>query len=67
MSDASTHMKVICHGIDLVDCKRIEQLLDRHDGRFLDRVFTSAEQAYSSRHRQRVERLGGRFAEKRRS
>lgn len=39
-------------------------MLDRHEERFLDRVFTPAEQAYSNRHRDRVERLAGRFAVK---
>ena len=57
-------MQVICHGIDLVECKRIERLLEHHGQRFLDRVFTSAEQEYSGRHRKRVERLSGRFAVK---
>ena len=57
-------MKVICHGIDLVDCKRIERLLQQHERRFLERVFTQAEQNYSDRHRDRIERLAGRFAVK---
>ena len=57
-------MQVICHGIDLVDCGRIGELLERHERRFLDRVFTPTEQAYSNKHRYRVERLGGRFAVK---
>ncbi len=35
----------IAHGIDLVDFGRIEQMLDRHKHRFLDRVFTAKEQA----------------------
>ena len=57
-------MKVICHGIDLVDCARIKKLLKEHEERFLKRVFTSAEQQYSNRHRDRTERLAGRFAVK---
>lgn len=57
-------MDVICHGIDLVDCSRIQELLDKHGDRFLDRVFTVREQQYSRRHRYRVERLSGRFAVK---
>ena len=57
-------MKVICHGIDLVDCHRVEHLLQEHGRRFLRRVFTPAEQAYSNRHRQAAERLAGRFAVK---
>ena len=57
-------MKVICHGIDLVDCKRIEKMLQEHEDRFVQRVFTEAEQEYSNLHRDRVERLAGRFAVK---
>jgi len=57
-------MKMIYHGIDLADCRRIGKLLERHGERFLQRVFTEAEQAYSRRHRHRVERLAGRFAVK---
>ena len=57
-------MRVICHGIDLVDCRRIEEMLDKHEERFLRRIFTASEQEYSNRHRQRAERLGGRFAVK---
>jgi len=57
-------MRVICHGIDLVDCRRIAELADRHGRRFLDRIFTSAEQAYGNRHRRSAERWAGRFAVK---
>ena len=57
-------MDVICHGIDLVDCNRIQELLARHGQRFLNRVFTPTEQEYSQRHRLQVERLSGRFAVK---
>ena len=57
-------MNVICHGIDLVDCRRIGQLIQRHGDRFVDRVFTSAEKAYSNRHVKNTERLAGRFAVK---
>ncbi|MBN2433135.1 MAG: holo-ACP synthase [Acidobacteria bacterium] len=57
-------MKVIKHGIDLVECKRLQEAIDRHGQRFLDRVFTPAEQAYSRRHRRQAERFSGRFAVK---
>jgi len=57
-------MNIVCHGIDLVDCRRIEKLLQRHNRRFLDRVFTDHEQTYSKPARLRVERLAGRFAVK---
>jgi holo-[acyl-carrier protein] synthase len=55
---------IIAHGIDLVDCPRIEQMLERHGKRFLDRVFTPKEQAYADANKNRIEKLAGRFAVK---
>jgi holo-[acyl-carrier protein] synthase len=57
-------MELIAHGIDLVDFPRIEQMIERHGQRFVDRVFTAAEQAYARRHRNAVETYAGRFAAK---
>lgn len=57
-------MKIIAHGIDLVDFGRIEQLLEKHEGRFLDRVFTPTEQADAKKVKNRIEKLAGRFAAK---
>ncbi len=57
-------MEIIAHGIDLVDCPRIEQMLKRHGERFLDRVFTSAERAYADSNKNGIEKLAGRFAAK---
>jgi holo-[acyl-carrier protein] synthase len=57
-------MKIIAHGIDLVDFNRIEQMLDKHPQRFLDRVFTPTEQADADRVKNRIEKLAGRFAAK---
>lgn len=57
-------MEIIAHGIDLVDCPRIEQMIERHGRRFIDRVFTAAEQAYADSNKDRVEKLAGRFAAK---
>jgi holo-[acyl-carrier protein] synthase len=55
---------IIAHGIDLVDCPRIEEMLIRHGERFLDRVFTAKEQAYANSNKNRIEKLAGRFAVK---
>jgi len=55
---------IIAHGIDLVDRLRIENMLSRHGKRFLDRVFTAAEQRYAEANRDKVEKLAGRFAAK---
>ena len=57
-------MEIVAHGIDLVDCPRIEKMITRHGRRFLDRVFTSAEQAYAEANKDSVEKLAGRFAAK---
>ena len=57
-------MNIIAHGIDLVDCPRIEEMVNRHGQRFVNRVFTAAEQAYADANKDRVEKLAGRFAAK---
>ena len=57
-------MEIVAHGIDLVDCPRIEEMITRHGQRFLDRVFTAAEQAYADSSKDRAEILAGRFAAK---
>ncbi len=57
-------MQIIAHGIDLVDFPRIEDLVNRHGRRFLDRVYTKAEQAYAESNKNRIEKLAGRFAAK---
>jgi len=54
----------IVHGIDLVDFGRIEQMLDRHSHRFLDRVFTPKEQVQAKALHNQSQRLAGRFASK---
>ncbi len=57
-------MEIVAHGIDLVDCSRIEAMIERHGKRFIQRVFTAAEQAYAEANKNEVEKLAGRFAAK---
>ncbi len=57
-------MEIIAHGIDLVDFPRIEKMIERHGERFLDRVFTAAEQGYARGKKNGTEKLAGRFAAK---
>jgi holo-[acyl-carrier protein] synthase len=57
-------MKIIAHGIDLVDFPRIEAMVARHGQRFMDRVFTEKEQADASAVKNTTEKLAGRFAAK---
>lgn len=57
-------MRVLGHGIDLVDIARIERTLNDHSERFLERCFTPAERAYADQSKRRVEHLAARFAAK---
>ena len=57
-------MEIVAHGIDLVDCPRIEAMIERHGERFVHRVFTAAEQAYAEANKNKIEKLAGRFAAK---
>jgi holo-[acyl-carrier protein] synthase len=55
---------IVGSGIDLVEIARIQQSVERYGQRFLDRVFTAAEQAYCLRKRKAAESLAARFAAK---
>ena len=58
-------MQIIGHGIDLVDVERIEDMLERHGSRFIDRCFTVREQMYcESSTGARSQRYAARFAAK---
>lgn len=57
-------MEIVAHGIDLVDCPRIEAMMERHGERFVQRIFTAAEQAYAEANKNEIEKLAGRFAAK---
>jgi len=55
---------ILGSGIDLVEIARIQQCIDRYGSRFLDRVYTGAEQAYCRRKRASAESFAARFAAK---
>jgi holo-[acyl-carrier protein] synthase len=55
---------IVGTGIDLAEIERIQHSLDRFGARFLDRVYTAAEQAYCLRKRKSAESLAARFAAK---
>src|SRR5580698_10629307 len=55
---------IVGSGIDLVEIARIQQSLERYGKRFLNRVFTPAEQAYCLRKRNAAESFAARFAAK---
>ncbi len=55
---------IVGTGIDLVEIGRIQHSMDRYGSRFLDRVYTAAEQAYCLRKRKAAESFAARFAAK---
>ena len=55
---------IVGTGIDLTEIGRIQKSVDRFGARFLDRVYTAAEQAYCMRKRNSGESLAARFAAK---
>ncbi len=57
-------MDVTAHGIDMVDCARLAESVQRHGRHFLDRVFTQTELDYCMGRKRQTEHLAGRFAAK---
>jgi holo-[acyl-carrier protein] synthase len=57
-------MSIIGIGVDLVECARIEHSLERFGERFLHRVFTEGEIAYSNSMKFPARHLAARFAAK---
>ncbi len=55
---------IVGSGIDLVEIERIRNSVNRFGERFLDRIFTKAEQAYCLRKRNAAESFAARFAAK---
>jgi holo-[acyl-carrier protein] synthase len=51
-------------GIDIIEIERIQRSINRYGARFLDRVYTGAEQAYCLRKRNAAESFAARFAAK---
>src|SRR3954466_6691065 len=57
-------MSILGIGIDLVDCDRIENSIERFGDRFLRRVFTEGEIAYAQSMKFPARHLAARFAAK---
>lgn len=55
---------IIGTGIDIVEINRIQSSMDRFGARFLNKVYTAAEQAYCLKKRRAAESLAARFAAK---
>ena len=57
-------MSILGHGVDIIECPRLDKMLAHHGDRLLQRVFTAHEQAYCQKHKERIQHLAGRFAAK---
>ena len=57
-------MRIIGHGVDLVDNERIERIWKQHPDRFLARILTAAERSYCGRMKNPIPNIAGRFAAK---
>lgn len=55
---------IIGIGNDIIDIRRVEQVIERYGDRFLDRVFTEIERQKSDRRRMRAASYAKRFAAK---
>jgi holo-[acyl-carrier protein] synthase len=58
-------MRIVGHGVDLVEVSRVAHLLEAHGARFMERCFTAAERDYADQSIQRrAEHYAARFAAK---
>ena len=57
-------MRIVGHGIDVVDIDRIQRMLDDHSDRFLERCFTPEERFHGEGGRRYAEHIAARFAAK---
>jgi holo-[acyl-carrier protein] synthase len=57
-------MSILGIGVDFVECARIEHSLERFGDRFLHRIFTEGEIAYSTSMKYPARHLAARFAAK---
>ena len=51
-------------GNDIIEISRIDEAIRRYGQRFLDKIFTQAEQEYCLRYRESARHFAGRFAAK---
>ncbi len=51
-------------GTDIIEIKRIQKAIERHGGRFLERLFTQKEREYCFQYKHPTSHFAGRFAAK---
>jgi holo-[acyl-carrier protein] synthase len=64
VGDTVVFMNVIAHGIDLIECERIEGVWRKHPEQFLSRILTPGERAYCEGKKDPLPHIAGRFAAK---
>jgi holo-[acyl-carrier protein] synthase len=57
-------MRLISHGIDLIECERIAHMMEQYPEQFLRRILTDAERQYVKTKRNPIPHIAGRFAAK---
>lgn len=57
-------MRIVGHGVDIVEVARIQQMLSEHGEQFLERCFTPEERVYGRDSKRYHEHLAARFAAK---
>ena len=57
-------MNVYGIGTDIVECDRIQGMIEKHDDLFIDRVYTPKEIEYCSNRKSSVQHYAGRWAAK---
>jgi holo-[acyl-carrier protein] synthase len=57
-------MSVVGHGLDIIECSRVAEVMERHGDRFVERVLTPRERDYVDTKRDPVMHVAGRFAAK---
>lgn len=62
--DSLIRVSIVAHGIDLIECRRIAEVMERHGERFVQRILTPHERAYVQGKRNPIPHLAGRFAAK---
>ncbi len=55
---------ILAIGVDTIEIRRIRELIDRHRDRFLERVFSAAEQGYCNSRSKPAESFAARYAAK---
>jgi holo-[acyl-carrier protein] synthase len=55
---------IIGIGLDMIDIRRVAQVIERHGDRFLDRIFTEAERARADRRARNEKMVAATFAKR---